>query len=368
MYQVTNMTSIILFLTLISIWTCHGNSDDMARIVNGKDADPFDWKFVVAIYQNISSIYWYHCTGVIITKWHILTAAPCVPTNNAIWNYGIVSGTTKISLNIDPEKFYTLPSAKLKPGIMYRKPSRMSAHPDFVKKTYLNDIAIITVNKAFDTRKESISIIPLLEPEKPKRPRPKSSKEIPKVGDICDVAGWGSTRPILSIEEFIQFPIYPSDKLQKTQVKIWSREKCKETYEQATLQYGISPKINARNLCAAGKRGQSATSICFVSYNFYYCMTSVELFVFKGDAGAPLICKDKEGTKFLAGISAWSFLCGNLQYPGVYSHIKHFRDWIDAEIYISTPRSSNKAAFQSSNYFVLTLLLLFEIYIRFENS
>ena len=32
-------------------WNCNGETSDMARIVGGKDADLFEWKFVVAIYK-----------------------------------------------------------------------------------------------------------------------------------------------------------------------------------------------------------------------------------------------------------------------------------------------------------------------------
>ena len=55
-YRITNMISkeLILILTLMFIWICHGETNDIARIVGGKNvtkADWKDWNFIVAIYK-----------------------------------------------------------------------------------------------------------------------------------------------------------------------------------------------------------------------------------------------------------------------------------------------------------------------------
>ena len=54
MCYITNMISEALTLSLMFIWNCHGETDDIARIVGGKDvkkADWKDWNFVVALYN-----------------------------------------------------------------------------------------------------------------------------------------------------------------------------------------------------------------------------------------------------------------------------------------------------------------------------
>ena len=74
----------------------------------------------------------------------------------------------------------------------------------------------------------------------------------------------------------------------------------------------------------------------------------------KGDAGAPLICKDKVGKDFLAGILSWGLLCGHPEYPGVYSHIKYFEEWLNAENIISIRSNSKSLDFHLTLTFILS--------------
>ena len=83
---------------------------------------------------------------------------------------------------------------------------------------------------AFDTIRESVSIVPIRKP--PKLTTSIPYEENPKAGAICRVAGWGSTRPALTVED-LNGPIFPSGKLQETEVRIWSYDKCVQTYENA---------------------------------------------------------------------------------------------------------------------------------------
>ena len=82
---------------------------------------------------------------------------------------------------------------------------------------------------------------------------------------------------------------------------------------------------------------------------------------FKGDSGGPLICTSTDGSDFLAGISSWGLFCGHSDYPGVFSHIKHFKEWIDGEMNRGSVRSdSKKVDFKVNFQFVLNLMLLYK--------
>ncbi|WCO68899.1 trypsin-like serine protease [Iamia majanohamensis] len=50
----------------------------------------------------------------------------------------------------------------------------------------------------------------------------------------------------------------------------------------------------------------------------------------QGDSGGPLVV-DQGGTWTQVGITSWGIGCGG-QYPGVYSRVAAFRDWIDEQI------------------------------------
>ena len=128
------MTSKVLFLTLMFIWPCHGNTSGMARIVGGKPANFANWTFTVAIYRvdldtpnPFFSRYKYACTGVIINKWHVLTVAHCLRDLNNSNGIYILSGIPKIEFGFDVRlldlKYFA--KAGLHSGRTYRQPRKL---------------------------------------------------------------------------------------------------------------------------------------------------------------------------------------------------------------------------------------------------
>ena len=49
-----------------------------------------------------------------------------------------------------------------------------------------------------------------------------------------------------------------------------------------------------------------------------------------------MVCTNDNGTKFLAGIASWGTTCGHPSFPGVFSHIFNYADWIEKTISDST--------------------------------
>ncbi len=49
----------------------------------------------------------------------------------------------------------------------------------------------------------------------------------------------------------------------------------------------------------------------------------------QGDSGGPMIVRDTEDTNWLlAGITSWGYGCAEAGYPGVYTRVSYFEDWI----------------------------------------
>ena len=49
----------------------------------------------------------------------------------------------------------------------------------------------------------------------------------------------------------------------------------------------------------------------------------------KGDSGGPLTYKN-DGNLQVVGLASWGYGCGFAWYPGVYTNVAFYRDWIDA--------------------------------------
>ncbi|XP_053271816.1 complement factor I isoform X1 [Pleuronectes platessa] len=48
----------------------------------------------------------------------------------------------------------------------------------------------------------------------------------------------------------------------------------------------------------------------------------------QGDSGGPLVCEDELGFSYLWGIVSWGDKCGHAGFPGVYTQVAHYFEWI----------------------------------------
>ena len=128
--------------------------------------------------------------------------------------------------------------------------------------TYFNDIGLLVVSEAFDLSRESIKFAPELATLWPES---KSEEQSTKAGEICSIAGWGHTRPVLTVKE-INNTKYYSEKLRQAKVIIKGVKNCAKVYNQARLQSRELEKLlrkhhidEKKNICAIGRKGKPGT-------------------------------------------------------------------------------------------------------------
>uniref|UniRef100_A0A3Q2G3F2 Transmembrane serine protease 5 n=1 Tax=Cyprinodon variegatus TaxID=28743 RepID=A0A3Q2G3F2_CYPVA len=109
-------------------------------------------------------------------------------------------------------------------------------------------------------------------------------------GTQCWISGWGYTQP----------DVHSPATLKEAPVPIITTKRC-----NSSCMY--NGEITPRMLCAGYTEGK--VDAC------------------QGDSGGPLVCPD-ENLWRLAGVVSWGTGCAEPNYPGVYTKVAEFLDWI----------------------------------------
>lgn len=260
---------------------------DTEMIVGGQPAAQGKYPWQVRLYESMDDDIGF-CGGSIIAKQWVLTAAHClVDTDKVVVGFGNVdrTQTTKIA----SEKVIVHPA--------YLQGQK--ADLALIKlATPINDAPAVALANAGTSRS-------LLSP-----------------GAKATVTGWGaiwdfqafnnamdvmagrrslSERRLLNDEE-LQAP----RKLHEVDIEVIDPAECKSIYD--SLQVSAFT-IGDTEICATGPRGGKDS--CF------------------GDSGGPLVVPSGAGGYVQVGIVSWGPQCGNPLFPGVYTRVSSFSDWID---------------------------------------
>uniref|UniRef100_A0A3Q1JPN3 trypsin n=1 Tax=Anabas testudineus TaxID=64144 RepID=A0A3Q1JPN3_ANATE len=110
--------------------------------------------------------------------------------------------------------------------------------------------------------------------------------------DICTVSGWGVTQI---------YSLYLSPVLRAVDVRI-----------QPYCSYYYWGRITSNMLCAGSQLGGKDSC--------------------QGDSGGPLVCNG-----YFEGIVSWGISCANPYFPGVYTRVRNYIQWINWIIENDTP-------------------------------
>ncbi|XP_063599168.1 trypsin epsilon-like [Penaeus indicus] len=160
-------------------------------------------------------------------------------------------------------------------SVVSRSVSQIIEHPNYQPGNEINDIALVKLSSPV---KVSDTVLPVCMPP----PKPTYA------GKTATVTGWGTTSSGGS----------SSDTLREVDVTVLSNTACQSG------SYGSA--IQDTMLCA----GSTGKDSC------------------QGDSGGPLVFKDGGGNYDQIGVVSWGVGCGARGYPGVYTRVNSYLDWI----------------------------------------
>lgn len=153
--------------------------------------------------------------------------------------------------------------------------------PSWDPRTFQNDLALLLLD-----RPTFAPSMPLVAPG-----------TLIAAGTEVTTAGWGSTDP---------GRFAPSPVLQEVTVPVVSSQYCSD-------QYPEEQRFDDRSMLCAGDVGNGGRDSCY------------------GDSGGPLT-RAVEGRREQVGIVSWGFECGDPVFPGVYTRLAAYTDWVRTQV------------------------------------
>ncbi|XP_034991572.1 serine protease 27-like [Zootoca vivipara] len=276
-----------------------GQPINSPRIVGGQPASNGSWPWQVSILRNSYPI----CGGSLIAKQWVLSAAHCFFNRNG-FQYNVLLGANQLS--------------HLSDNAVISDVQQIILHPDYNGlDASSGDIALIKLKSPV---KFTSHILPICLPE--------SSAQFP-LNEYCWVTGWGNIQS--------EVPLPDPQTLQELKVPLIIREVCNILYNSRPVQGLGRDPVKQDMICAGYPEGGKDSC--------------------QGDSGGPLVCQLK-GVWTQAGVVSWGVGCAESHYPGVYTLVPSYANWIQDKMSAGNGSGGKSDQLRKARVVTFTLLSL----------
>lgn len=253
--------------------------------MGGHDAKPGAWPWITAIFFREDGEETAACGGALIAPNVVVTAAHCMVEGRKSRK----RSPSEIFIRLGEHDLYRSADTD---EVQDFEVERIVNHENFVPRKYLNDISLIFLKgeAKINDRVRTVCL--------PMETRvPNLVDEEALQGRVVSIAGWGTTT----------FNGAPSETLQEAHLKVVPQDECGTAFRKAKIN------ITTEYLCAGVQN--SKMDAC------------------QGDSGGPLTALEGIPPRhYLVGVVSFGKKCATPGFPGVYTRVSHYLDWIALQL------------------------------------